>query len=187
MTNEPPDNDSSNTQLLLPEPAGNLYATAYDPGLDKVMETIERKQKILAKNICVPGKKTYIVDWMKQTYAILLEADPHTIIKTPSGLKIDNLTTFPSGKKFQNAFTPIQSEDTKQITMNFYLTMAPALNRVKAKHQKLLDHLQKHKIYIQYLVGEFDTYFSMKKLSRLNRKLEASVRTPPSIRYDVGG
>jgi hypothetical protein len=26
--------------------------------------------------------------------------------------------------------------------------MAPALNKVKAKHQKLIDHLQKHKIYL---------------------------------------
>jgi hypothetical protein len=55
---------------------------------------------------------------------------------------------FPSGKKFQHAFTPIQSEDTKRITMNFYLTMAPALNKVKVKHRKLVDHLQKHKIYL---------------------------------------
>jgi hypothetical protein len=85
---------------------------------------------------------------MKQTYAILLEADPDTVIETPSGLKIDQLNNFPSGKKFQTAFTLIQSEDTKRITMTFYLTMAPALNKVKSKHRKLVDHLQKHKIYL---------------------------------------
>jgi hypothetical protein len=32
--------------------------------------------------------------------------------------------------------------------MSFYLTMAPALNKVKAKHRRLVDHLQKHKIYL---------------------------------------
>jgi hypothetical protein len=148
MAEDANDDDSSDTQLLLPEPVGNLYATAYDAELDEVMETIERKQKILAKIMCVPGEKTYVADWMKQTFAILLEADPNTIIETPSGLTIDSLTTFPSGKKFQNAFKPIQSEDTKRITMNFHLTVAPALNKVKVKHRKLVDHLQKHKIYL---------------------------------------
>jgi hypothetical protein len=64
------------------------------------METIERKQKILAKIICVPGEKTYVADWMKQTYAILLEADCNAIIETPSGVKIDRTNTFPSGKTF---------------------------------------------------------------------------------------
>jgi hypothetical protein len=45
--------------LLLPNPARNLYATALDNDLDMVMETIERKQKIIAKIVCVPGEKTY--------------------------------------------------------------------------------------------------------------------------------
>jgi DNA polymerase III alpha subunit (gram-positive type) len=117
---------------------GKSYATEYDEDLDEVMGTLERKQKILAKIICVPGKKTYIAKWMKQTYEILLKADPEASIVTPSGLKISNLTDFPTGKKFQTAFLPIQSEDTKKITMNFHLKVAPALNKIKAKHRRLV-------------------------------------------------
>lgn len=78
------------TALLLPNPARNLYVTARDDDLDEVMETIEQKHKILAKIICVPGKKTFVADWMQQTYAILLEADPKASINTPSGLKMKN-------------------------------------------------------------------------------------------------
>jgi hypothetical protein len=85
---------------------------------------------------------------MKQTYEILLKADPKASIVTPSGLKICKLTDFPSGKKFQTAFLPIHSEDTKRITMNFHLNFAPALNKIKAKHRHLVDHLQKHQIYL---------------------------------------
>jgi hypothetical protein len=72
---------------------------------------------------------------MQQTYAIVLEADSNATIETPSGLKIDKLNIFPSSKKFQNAFAPVHSEDTKKITMSFYLTMAPVLNKVKAKYR----------------------------------------------------
>jgi hypothetical protein len=135
MADAPPDDSSGDTPLLLPNPASNLYATAHDDVLDKVMETIKRTQKILAKIICIPGAKTYVADWMQQTYAIVLEADPKATIETPSGLKIDKLNSFPSCKKFQNAFAPVHSEDTKKITMSFYLTMAPVLNKVKAKHR----------------------------------------------------
>jgi hypothetical protein len=85
---------------------------------------------------------------MKQTYEILLQADPKASIITPSGLKICNLTDFSSGKKFQTAFLPIYSEDTKKITMNFHLNVAPALNKIKAKHRRLVDQLQKHQIYL---------------------------------------
>jgi hypothetical protein len=148
MAEDANDDGREDTPLLLPIPNGKLYTTQYDEGIDEVMETMEQKQKILAKIICVPGEKTYVADWMKQTYAILLVANPDTIIETPSGLRIDRLNNFPSGKKFQIAFTPTQSEDTKRITMSFYLTMAPALNKVKVKHRKLVDHLQKHKIYL---------------------------------------
>jgi hypothetical protein len=55
---------------------------------------------------------------------------------------------FPSGKKFQTAFLPVQSDDTKQITMNFILNTAPALKKIKSKHRWLVEHLQKHKIYL---------------------------------------
>jgi hypothetical protein len=98
--------------------------------------------------MCTPGEKTYVAEWMQQMYAILLEADPNASIETPSGLTIAQLKDFPSGKKFQNAFIPVQSEDTKQIKMTSLLTMAPALNKVKAKHRRLVEHLQKHNIYI---------------------------------------
>jgi hypothetical protein len=56
MAEDANDDDSSDTQLLLPEPVGNLYVTAYDARLDEVMETIERKQKILAKIMCYRRK-----------------------------------------------------------------------------------------------------------------------------------
>jgi hypothetical protein len=148
MADDANDDGSDDEPLLLPIPNRKLYATEYVEEIDEVMESIERKQKILAKIICVPGEKTYVADWMKQTYAILLRADPDTVMKTPSGLRIDRLDNFPSGKKFQTAFTPTQSKDTKKITMSFHLTMAPALNKVKAKHRKLVDHLQKYKIYL---------------------------------------
>jgi hypothetical protein len=72
----PDDSTSGNTPLLLPNPASNIYATTRNDVLDKVMETIKRKQKILAKNICIPGTKTYVAAWIQQTYAIVLEADP---------------------------------------------------------------------------------------------------------------
>jgi hypothetical protein len=62
MADAPPDDSSGDTPLLLPNPASNLYATAHDDVLDKVMETIKQKQKILAKIICVPGAKTYVAD-----------------------------------------------------------------------------------------------------------------------------
>jgi hypothetical protein len=112
------------------------------------METLERKQKILAKIICVPGKKTYVAEWMKQTYDIILEADPKASIVTPSGLKIAKINESPSGKKFQTAFLPTHSEDTKKITIHFHITLAPALNKIKGKHRRLVDHLQKHQIYL---------------------------------------
>jgi hypothetical protein len=85
---------------------------------------------------------------MKQTYEIILEADPKAAIATPSGLTIVNLTDFPTGKKFKDAFLPTQSDDTKKISMNFHITLAPALNKIKAKHCRLVDHLQKHQIYL---------------------------------------
>jgi hypothetical protein len=40
------DDASGYMPLLLPNPNGNLYATAYDEVIDEVMETLERKQKI---------------------------------------------------------------------------------------------------------------------------------------------
>jgi hypothetical protein len=85
---------------------------------------------------------------MKQTYEIILEADPKASIVTPSGLEIATINEFPSGKKFQTAFLPIHSNDTKKITMHFHITLAPALNKIKAKHRRLVNHLQKHQIYL---------------------------------------
>jgi hypothetical protein len=138
MAEDVPDAGRSDTPLMLPLPNGNLNAQSHDDDFDEVMETVERKQKILAKIICVPGEKTYVAKWMKQTYEILLEADPQASIVTPSGLKITSMTDFPSGKKFQTAFLPTK------INMNFQLTLAPALKKIKAKHRRLVDPLQKH-------------------------------------------
>jgi hypothetical protein len=148
MADDANDNGRDDTLVKLPIPDGKAYANEYDEELDKAMGILERKQKILAKIICVPSEKTYVAEWMKQTYEILLEADPEATIVTPLGLKIDKRKDFPSGKKFQTAFIPINSDDTKRITMNFQLTTAPALNKIKAKHRRLVDHLQKHQIYL---------------------------------------
>jgi hypothetical protein len=50
-----------------------------DKEFDEVMETTERtKYQILARVVSVPGKKTYVADWMQQTYVVLLEAYPTT-------------------------------------------------------------------------------------------------------------
>jgi hypothetical protein len=57
MAEDVPDAARGDTPLMLPLPDGNLYAETYDEDLDEVMETIKRKQKILAKIICVPRKK----------------------------------------------------------------------------------------------------------------------------------
>jgi hypothetical protein len=38
MADAPPDDSSGNTPRLLPNPASNLYVTAHDDVLDKVME-----------------------------------------------------------------------------------------------------------------------------------------------------
>jgi hypothetical protein len=36
---------------------GRLYAESFDEDMDEVVEVLERKQKILAKIICVPGER----------------------------------------------------------------------------------------------------------------------------------
>jgi hypothetical protein len=46
MTDDTPDDDSSDTTILMPTPGGNLYANAYDEDMDEVVETNERQQKI---------------------------------------------------------------------------------------------------------------------------------------------
>jgi hypothetical protein len=149
MAEDANDNGRDDETMQVPMPDGKLYATDFDADLDEEIGTLARKQKILTKIMCVSGKKTYVAEWMKQMYEIILEADPEAMIETPSGLKIDKLTDFPSGKKFQTAFIPVQSDDTKQITMNFQLTTAPALNKIKTKHRRLVEHLPKHKIYLE--------------------------------------
>jgi hypothetical protein len=148
MADDANDDGRDDGAPLMPLPNGNLYAQQYVEDMNEVTEVLPRKQKILAKIICVPGKKTYVAEWMKQTYEIILEADPDTTIVTPSGLTIATIDEFPSGTKFKEAFKPIQSDDTKKITMHFHLTSAPPLNKIKIKHRRLVDHLQKHKIYL---------------------------------------
>jgi hypothetical protein len=148
MAEDANDDGRDDETMQVPIPNGKLYETDFDADMDEEMGTLARKQKILAKIMCVPGKKTYVAEWMKQTYAIILEADPEASIVTPLGLKIATLEDFPSGKKFQTAFIPVQSDDTKQFTMNFHLNTALALNKIKTKHRRLVEHLQKHKIYL---------------------------------------
>jgi hypothetical protein len=48
VANEPPDDSHGDAPLLLPNPAGNIYGTAHDNETDKVIETIQPNQKILA-------------------------------------------------------------------------------------------------------------------------------------------
>jgi hypothetical protein len=55
MADDANDDSSDDAPLMLPIPNGKLYVTEYDGDVDKIMEVIERKQKILAKIICVPG------------------------------------------------------------------------------------------------------------------------------------
>jgi hypothetical protein len=141
---------STNMPLRLPNPNGNLYSTVFDIDMG-VSDVLFTHEKILAKIVCVPGEKVYVADIMKETYSILLEADPQAAIVTHSGLQIHKLSDFPTGKKFQVAFSPVQSDDTKRITMNFILTMAPGIGPVKSKHRRLVDHLQKHRIYLDKL------------------------------------
>jgi hypothetical protein len=124
MAEDANDDGRDDATAQLPIPDGQAYANSYDAELDKVMGILARKQKILAKIMCVPGKKTYVAEWMKQTFEIIMEADPDVIIVTPSGLTINNLTEFPTGKKFKDAFMPIQSGD-KKISMNFTLRGPP--------------------------------------------------------------
>jgi hypothetical protein len=100
--------------------------------LDELMETMDRKQKILATIICVPGEKTYVADWMNTTFSIILDADPSTILETASGLKITKIKDFPSGKKCHDAFQPLHSDNTKILKLVFHLTTAPSLQKIKS-------------------------------------------------------
>jgi hypothetical protein len=148
MADDASDDGRDDGAPLMPMRNGNLYAQQHQAEMNEVAAEFPRKQKILAKIICVPGKKTYVAEWMKEAYEILLEADPETTIVTQSGLTIATIKEFPSGTKFKEAFKPIQSDDTKKITMHFHLTSAPPLNKIKIKHRRLVDYLQKRKIYL---------------------------------------
>ena len=121
MIDDRSDDRNGDEPLILTEPTGRAYAVTYDEDMDEVVEILERKQKILAKIICVPGTKTYVAEWMRKTYEIILEADNKATIETKSGLKITSYKSFPTGKQFTEAFKPLQSEDTTQ-----YMPLKPA-------------------------------------------------------------
>jgi hypothetical protein len=149
MADDHDDDDNNDGAMVLPAASGNSFNHSFEKANDEVMETIERKQKILAKIVCIPGEKTYVADWMQETFNILAEADPDATIVTASGFIIDRRKKFPTGQQFQTDFKPIQSDDTKTIKMVFDLHMSPSLARVKSKFRRLVDYLQKHQIYLE--------------------------------------
>jgi hypothetical protein len=97
MADAPVDEHNDDDPLILPNPSGKIYAVELDKELDEIMETMDRKQKILATIICVPGEKTYVAadwmnatfsiildaDWMNTTFPIILDADPSASLKQP--------------------------------------------------------------------------------------------------------
>jgi hypothetical protein len=142
------DGGNGDEPLILSTPVGRPHAESFDEAMGETVEVLERKQKILAKIICTPGKKTFIADMMKKMFSILLEADPAATITSVSGLVVTSVKSFPTGSKFESSFKPIQSNDTKSVKMVFELTTAPSLNQLKGKYVKLMDHLQSNNMYL---------------------------------------
>ena len=129
--------------LVLANPVGRVDAQSFDDLMDEEVETLERKQKILAKIICVPGTKTYIASIMKQLFSIIQEIVSQATFTADSGLTIGSSKTFPTGKTFSDAFKPIQSADTNSVKMVFHMTTAPTFKSIKRGNVKLLDFLKR--------------------------------------------
>jgi hypothetical protein len=141
--------DNGDEPLILSTPVGRPHAESFDEAMGETVETLGRKQKILAKIVCTPGKKTYVADMTKKMFGILLEADSQATLTSASGLVIQSVTSFPTGQKFAEAFKPMQSNDTKSVRMVFDMTTAPSFNKLKGKHVKLMDHLQGNNMYLE--------------------------------------
>ena len=93
-----------------------MDATTFEDAMEEEVEIIEQDQKILEKIICTPGGvKTFVADIVKQTFAIIKDIDTGATITFASGMQIKSTKDFPKGKKFSDAFKPIQSIDTKSV------------------------------------------------------------------------
>jgi hypothetical protein len=85
---------------------------------------------------------------MRKFFAIILEVDAKASIRTNTGKIIKRLDDFPAGQKFSDAFKPEESDDTKFVKMTFCMTSTPSPSHIKTRHQKLVEHLQLHQMYM---------------------------------------
>ena len=135
------DDGSSGELLILASPVGHTDATSFKDTMDEEVDIMEQEQKILATIICTPGVKTFIADIVKRMFVILKNLDTDASITSASSLKIKLTKDLLIGKKFSNAFKPVQSIDTKSVKMVFKLSNQTSFQAIKRGHTRLLDFL----------------------------------------------
>ena len=65
------------------------------------------------------SSKTFVADIVKQMFAIIKDIDTGASITSASGMHIKSTKEFPKGKKFSDAFKPVQSIEAKSVKMVF--------------------------------------------------------------------
>ena len=143
MAEDNDDNGTSDGSSVLDNPAGCTDSTSFEDAVEEEAEIVEPEQKILAKIICVPGaNETFIVDITKQVLGTVKDIDNEATITAASGMVIKSTKDFPKGKKFSDAFNPIQSYDAKTVNMIFELNASPSFHAIKRRHTCLFDFLR---------------------------------------------
>ena len=144
------DDGNGGEPLVLATPADCTDATSFEDATDEEVEVFEREQKILAKIICTPGVKTFVVDIVKQMFTIIKDIDSDASITSSPGMIIKSTKDFHKGKKFPEAFKPVlQSIDTKSVNMIFNFTTSPSfLQTIKRLHPGLLDFHRAKNMYL---------------------------------------
>jgi hypothetical protein len=148
MAEDTNDDGRGDGSLVLDNPSGPKDSTSFEDAMEEEVEIIEQEQKILAKIICVPGAKTFIVDIMKKMFSIIKDIDNEATITAASGMVIKSTKDFPKGKKFSEAFNPVQSYDTKTVKMVFKLNTSTPFQTIKRRHTRLLDFLREKNMYM---------------------------------------
>ena len=133
------DDGNGGEPLILASPAGRTDATSFEDTMDKEVEVIEQEQKLLARIICTPHVKTFIPDILKQRFVILKDIDTNASITSTSGVITKLTMDFPKGKKFVDAFKPVQSIDTKGVRWFLNYQLQHRVESIKCRHTRLLD------------------------------------------------
>ena len=130
MAEDNDDDGKGDGSSVSDNPAGHTNSTSFEDAVEEEAEIVEPEQKILAKIICVPGaNETFIVNIMKQVLGTVKDTDNEATITAASGMVIKQTKDFPKGKKFSEAFNPIQSYDAKTVKMIFELNASPSFRR----------------------------------------------------------